>query len=194
MKPEKNYSLDESDFNALEQLFQETESRFRAEWIAIRGRIRHKHIGELCGQFEAAVHRISTRDEKKIRFKLSGEELKLDLDPIRPLFKTLIHLVSNACDHGIEMPYERLASGKKEDGHVFMRFYYKDHELESGFSMMVLVLTGNNSCKKLVKRALQSAWMMNLLILNQPIRFCLGRFSTANSVTQTSGRGSGCVR
>ncbi|SMF52396.1 ATP-binding protein [Pseudobacteriovorax antillogorgiicola] len=190
--PEKTYTIDETDFNALDNLFKEVDAPRRAAWQGIKARLRHKHIGELCGQFEPLVKRLAKQEEKEIRLKIIGEELKLDLDPIRPLFKSLIHLISNACDHGIEPPYERLANKKTKTGHIFMRFLFVNQSLK-----IRIVDDGRGiDWDELIKKAVEKGFAGQLKDegINRSnayqILFWDG-FSTASSITQTSGRGVG---
>lgn len=190
--PEKIYHIHESDVESLDKVFSEMTPSRQSLWKEVLARIKHKSIGELCAPFTSVVSKLSARDGKDIAFSIFGEELRLDIEPYRPLFKTMVHLVSNACDHGIEPPYERDASGKPGQGNIILTLAAEDDKLQ-----ISLADDGRGiEWQDLINKAREKGFSDQLEKFKitednaYEILFWDG-FSTAESVSQTSGRGVG---
>lgn len=126
---------------------------------------------------------------KKVEFVTHGEATELDKGLVEKITDPLTHLVRNSCDHGIELPAERLAKGKPEHGTITLSASHQ------GGSIVIEVRDDGRglSREKLIRKARekgidapdsmsdQDAW--NLI-------FAPG-FSTAEVVTDVSGRGVG---
>ena len=63
---------------------------------------------------------MSKKLNKEIDVEIIGEETELDKNIIEQLSDPIMHIVRNAIDHGIELPEERLAAGKKPHGNITM--------------------------------------------------------------------------
>ncbi len=126
---------------------------------------------------------------KPFRLSLSGESLQLDRRLIQGLADPLIHLVRNACDHGIELPQHRLLSGKPAEGRIALSMALRDgrlilevHDDGQGFSRDRVVQTARARGLDVPDDVPdQALW---------PLVFSPG-FSTAGEVTSVSGRGVG---
>ncbi len=126
---------------------------------------------------------------KKVEFVTHGEATELDKGLVEKITDPLTHLVRNSCDHGIELPAERLAKGKPEHGTITLSASHQ------GGSIVIEVRDDGKSLsrEKLLKKArekgidapdsLADAEVWNLI-------FAPG-FSTAEVVTDVSGRGVG---
>ena len=66
---------------------------------------------------------------KKVSFKLDVGDTRCDIGYASGLTQSLIHILRNSIDHGIERPEVRLASGKAEEGRISVSAYYRDGEL-----------------------------------------------------------------
>jgi two-component system chemotaxis sensor kinase CheA len=126
---------------------------------------------------------------KKVELVTQGEATELDKSLVEKITDPLTHLVRNSCDHGIEMPADRLARGKAEQGTITL---VASHQ---GGSIVIEVRDDGRGLnrEKLIKKArekgidapdtMTDAECWNLI-------FAPG-FSTADVVTDVSGRGVG---
>jgi two-component system chemotaxis sensor kinase CheA len=69
-------------------------------------------------RFPRMLRDLASKLGKKVELVTQGEATELDKGLIEKITDPLTHLVRNSCDHGIEMPAERLAKGKPEHGTI----------------------------------------------------------------------------
>jgi len=126
---------------------------------------------------------------KKVDFVTQGEATELDKGLVEKITDPLTHLVRNSCDHGIEMPEDRLAKGKPETGTITLSAAHQ------GGSIVIEVrddgrgLSREKILRKARERGLEVSDQMSDSDVWQLI-FAPG-FSTADVVTDVSGRGVG---
>jgi len=126
---------------------------------------------------------------KKVDFVTQGEATELDKGLVEKITDPLTHLVRNSCDHGIEMPADRLAAGKSETGTITLSASHQ------GGSIVIEVrddgrgLSRTKILNKARERGLDVSDQMSDGEVWQLI-FAPG-FSTAEVVTDVSGRGVG---
>jgi two-component system chemotaxis sensor kinase CheA len=126
---------------------------------------------------------------KKVDFVTQGEATELDKGLVEKITDPLTHLVRNSCDHGIEMPEDRLAKGKPETGTITLSAAHQ------GGSIVIEVrddgrgLSREKILRKARERGLEVSDQMSDGDVWQLI-FAPG-FSTADVVTDVSGRGVG---
>ena len=126
---------------------------------------------------------------KKVDFVTQGEATELDKGLVEKITDPLTHLVRNSCDHGVEMPAERLAAGKSETGTITLSAAHQ------GGSIVIEVrddgrgLSREKILNKARERGLDVSDAMSDADVWQLI-FAPG-FSTAAVVTDVSGRGVG---
>jgi two-component system, chemotaxis family, sensor histidine kinase and response regulator WspE len=142
--------------------------------------------------FPRMVRDLAKRLGKKIRFEQSGGHHEVDRDVLDKLEAPLLHLVRNAMDHGIESGVVRKAKGKAEEGTI------KVHaDLRAG--MLVVEVSDNGAGldaekirEKIVAKNLlttkQASTLESQALFNYLFR---PGFSTAEQVTEVSGRGVG---
>jgi len=138
------------------------------------------------------VHDTSTRLNKKVRLNLIGEETEVDKTVIEQIADPLVHCVRNSIDHGLETPEQRLAAGKDEQGTITLE---AKHE---GGEVWIIIQDdgkGLNKDKILARareRGLFAADKENSLTDTEIFNFIFEPgFSTAEQVTDVSGRGVG---
>ncbi len=78
----------------------------------------HGPVSTIFARIAPLLQRVSGRLKKQFVLSVSGESILLDRVLLQRLADPLIHLVRNACDHGVELPEQRLAMGKPADGHI----------------------------------------------------------------------------
>ena len=126
---------------------------------------------------------------KKVDFVTLGEATELDKGLVEKITDPLTHLVRNSCDHGVEMPAERLAAGKPETGTITLSASHQ------GGSIVIEVrddgrgMSREKILRKARERGLDVSDQMSDAEVWQLI-FAPG-FSTAAVVTDVSGRGVG---
>lgn len=126
---------------------------------------------------------------KKVEMVMQGEATELDKGLVEKITDPLTHLVRNSCDHGVEMPEERLAKGKPEHGTITLSASHQ------GGSIVIEVrddgrgLSREKILRKARERGLEVSDQMTDPEVWQLI-FAPG-FSTADVVTDVSGRGVG---
>jgi two-component system chemotaxis sensor kinase CheA len=152
--------------------------------------IRMLPIGTAFSRFPRLVRDLSAKAGKKIQLVLSGEETELDKTVIESIGDPLTHLVRNSADHGLEAPEERLDNNKPELGTIRLNAFH------AGGSICVTVEDdgrGLNRDKILAKAIKQGLIAEDEKLSDEqiwPLIFKPG-FSTAEKVTDVSGRGVG---
>jgi len=152
--------------------------------------IRMLPISFAFNRFPRMVHDLGTKLGKQVELKMSGENTEVDKTVIEKIGDPLVHLVRNSLDHGIELPAERLAAGKTEVGNIELNAMHKGGniiiEIRDDGKGLVL----ENILEKAIEqgvacddRELSDKQVYELIF--QP------GFSTANSVSEMSGRGVG---
>ena len=152
--------------------------------------IRMLPIGTAFSRFPRLVRDLSAKAGKKIQLVLSGEETELDKTVIESIGDPLTHLVRNSADHGLEPPEERLDNNKPELGTIRLNAFH-----EGGNICLTVEDDGRglNRDKILAKAIKQGLIAENEKLSDDqiwPLIFKPG-FSTAEKVTDVSGRGVG---
>ena len=133
---------------------------------------------------------ISAKQNKKVNFLTSGEDTELDRGVVEELNDPLLHMIRNSMDHGIESAEKRAATGKPAAGSLHLRAYHQ------GGSIIVEIEddgAGLNRDRILAKAAERGLVAPNANLADEEIYhfiFAAG-FSTAEKVTDLSGRGVG---
>jgi len=152
--------------------------------------IRLISIQELTMRFNRLVRDLSNSLGKKVDFETHGEDIELDKNIIDNINEPIMHLIRNCIDHGIEMPEERLKANKPEMG-IIKLFAYKS----GNFIFMQISDDGKGIDKqKIIDKAVKMGIISeNAQLSDKEIYdlIFLPGFSTAESLTQVSGRGVG---
>lgn len=152
--------------------------------------LRMVQIGETFQRFQRVVRDTAMGLGKQIQLEISGEDTELDKSVVEKIGDPLMHLVRNALDHGLETPEERVAAGKPATGRLQLNAYH-----DSGHIVIEVNDDGRGLAReKILKKAIEKGIVtpdqtlsdseVNMLI------FAPG-FSTADKVTDISGRGVG---
>lgn len=137
------------------------------------------------------VHDLATKSGKKIKLNLVGEETEVDKTVIEQIADPLVHIVRNSCDHGVELPEDRIKAGKPETGTVTL-----EGKHEGGEVWIMITDDGRGlNREKIVAKAIEKGlvgsevkdWSDDRVF---KLVFEPG-FSTADKVTDISGRGVG---
>jgi two-component system chemotaxis sensor kinase CheA len=152
--------------------------------------LRMVKIGATFNRFQRVVHDVARELGKDIRLTVSGEDAELDKTVVEKIGDPLTHLVRNAMDHGIEPADVRLAAGKPAEGTVALNAYH-----DSG-SIVIEVSDDGGGLKRerILAKAVERGLVEPGRTLSDKEIFNLifePGFSTAEQVTNLSGRGVG---
>lgn len=153
-------------------------------------RLRMIPIGETFNRFRRVVRDVSQELGKDIDLIISGAETELDKTVVEKIGDPLMHLLRNAMDHGIETAEARLATGKPAKGHLHLNAYHDSGSIVLEIADDGAGLNRDRILEKAHERGLiaQGANLTDQEIYN--LIFEPG-FSTAQAVTNLSGRGVG---
>lgn len=153
---------------------------------------RMQPIGNAWLKLPRLVRDVSRELNKKIELEMHGEETELDRQVLELIKDPLTHMLRNSMDHGIEGPEERLSKGKPEVGKIRLNAHH-----EGGHIVIDISDDGRGlSIEKIKAKALENNLVSqeNLLSMNENQIYQLifkSGFSTAEAVTNISGRGVG---
>jgi len=147
-------------------------------------------IGDTFNRFRRVVRDISQELGKDIELIISGAETELDKTVVEKIGDPLMHLLRNAMDHGIESADARRAAGKSAKGHLSLNAYH-----DSG-SIVIEIAddgAGLNRERILAKAQERGLVASGAVLTDQEIYNLIfeAGFSTAEAVTNLSGRGVG---
>lgn len=153
-------------------------------------KIRMVPVGSVFNKFTRVVRDLARQCNKEIELQIEGAETELDKTLVEEIGDPLIHLIRNSCDHGIEMPDERAAKGKNRRGTIKLCAYQDGN---------MIVISIQDDGKGLPADRIRAKGLQNGLIkegdhLTDKEIFNLifePGFSTAEKVTNLSGRGVG---
>lgn len=152
--------------------------------------LRMVQIGNTFNRFRRVVREVSRELEKEIDLVISGGETELDKTVVDKIADPLMHLVRNSIDHGIESPDERQACGKPRTGTVQLNAYH-----DSGSIVIEISDDGRGLVlEKILAKALEKQLIKeNHSLTDQEIYRLIFEpgFSTAEKITNLSGRGVG---
>lgn len=152
--------------------------------------IRLVPLSEMTLKFKRLIRDLSQVLNKKVELITQGNEVELDKNLIDMLADPIMHLIRNCLDHGIEIPEMRAAKGKPETGIIKINAY------QSGNFVHITVSDNGNGIdpNKIKCKAVEKGYISEQSDLTDKeilsLIFLPG-FSTAEHLTQVSGRGVG---
>ena len=153
---------------------------------------RMQPIGMVWNKLPRVVRDMAVALGKQIRLDMDGTETELDRTIMEAIKDPLVHLVRNACDHGIEPPEVRVHAGKPPQGRLTLRAYHEggqvNIELGDDGSGIDVARVKQKAIEKGLLRPEQAQKLSDREAFN--LIFQAG-FSTAQTVTNVSGRGVG---
>ena len=149
-------------------------------------------IKKVMAKLPRMVRDLSSKLGKQVRLETHGEETELDKSVADEIGDPLVHLVRNAIDHGVEMPTERHAVGKPSEGTLRIAASQEGNSIviriqDDGRGIALAKVKAKALSKGLISEAelsgMEPREVVNLIFLPG--------FSTAEQVTDVSGRGVG---
>ena len=155
-------------------------------------KVRMVPVGQVFNRFPRMVRDLAKELDKEINLTIEGEETELDRTVIDEIGDPLMHLLRNSLDHGVEHPQDREAKGKPRTGEVGL---IARHE---GNNVVIMVTDDGKGInadvirKKAVEKGMISQEEADNMDDADAVRLIfLPGFSTADKITDVSGRGVG---
>ncbi len=153
-------------------------------------RLRMVPIGTVFSRFPRLVRDLSRKTGKEMELVLRGEDTELDKTVVEVIGDPLMHLIRNSVDHGIEVPQERREAGKPELGKITLDAYHEGNHI----AILVFDDGAGLPLDKIRQKAIERGLIGEREELSERdtanLIFLPG-FSTAEKVTDISGRGVG---
>ncbi|RYZ57387.1 MAG: hypothetical protein EOP07_10005 [Proteobacteria bacterium] len=193
-----SYSLSEAELKFLRFYLKHENETHREMAEKILKRLSYRSIKSILVGFDMMASRLAEQLGKELRFKLIGGQQKLDPLVYSPLLKSLVHSLRNAIDHGIENPEKREALGKNPEGYVQFKFERTAEQMirisiqDDGAGIKI----GRIKAKAIEKGLISSSEAESLTREAAMLLIFRDGLSTADELTETSGRGVGmaCIR
>ncbi|MGB8650544.1 MAG: chemotaxis protein CheA [Mycobacteriales bacterium] len=153
---------------------------------------RMQPVGNVWSKFPRVVRDLALQCGKQVRIEMEGEDTELDKTIIEAIKDPLTHIVRNSVDHGIETPEVRRAAGKPAEGRLFLRAFHEGGQVN--------IEVTDDGAGIDIERVRARAVERGLLSAEQAARMgdrevagliFLPGFSTAQAITNVSGRGVG---
>lgn len=149
-------------------------------------------IGTILERLPRTAREVGRLSGKEVDVEISGSDIEIDRAILEEIQGPLVHVVRNSVDHGIEAPEDRVAKGKAARGRLKI-----DITREKDFVRIKVADDGRGIDPNKIRRVAYERGMMDEERLSQltdadALRLiCLPGFSTAERITEISGRGVG---
>ncbi|MCW5698826.1 MAG: chemotaxis protein CheW [Rhodospirillales bacterium] len=188
------------------QLLQMIRSRNDSEFVVPLQRLSHittdlqegvmktrmQPIGNAWAKLPRIVRDLAVETGRKIELKMLGADTELDRQVLELIKDPLTHMVRNSADHGIEKPADRILVGKPETGTIMLNAFH-----EGGHIIIQIIDDGKGLdvgriCQKIIEKRLATESELESMVDQQILQYIFRPgFSTAETVTNVSGRGVG---
>ncbi len=153
---------------------------------------RMQPVANIFNKFPRVVRDLARKLGKEVELQLEGKDVELDKTIIEAISDPLTHLVRNAVDHGIESPEERVRTGKDPKGTVILRAYHEAGQVNIEIADDGKGLDPDILADKAVAKGLISEEQAKVMSDKEKVNLIFyPGFSTAEKVTDVSGRGVG---
>jgi two-component system chemotaxis sensor kinase CheA len=165
-------------------------SRITADVQRVAMAMRMIPVGQLFGRMARLVRDLARKSGKQANLELSGEDTELDRNMVEELADPLMHMIRNAVDHGAETPEARIAAGKNPVARLDLKAYH-----QGGFINIEISDDGRGLVREKILAKAQARGLVSggeNLSDQEVFGFIFEPgFSTAEQITDVSGRGVG---
>ncbi len=153
---------------------------------------RMQPIGVVWNKLPRVVRDMAIALGKQIQLEMDGAETELDRTIIEAIKDPLMHLIRNSCDHGIETPEVRIAAGKPSQGRLTLRAFHEGGQVNIEIADDGAGIDVARVKQKAIEKGLLRPEQVEKLSEREALGLIfLPGFSTAQAVTNISGRGVG---
>jgi len=153
---------------------------------------RMQPILNVWNKFPRLVHDLCRQMGKQVRVVMEGQETERDKTILESIKDPLTHMIRNSIDHGIESPADRAACGKPEEGVITLRAFHEGGQVIIELEDDGRGIDPEKIRKKVLDKGLLDAARLRLMSESELLKLIfLPGFSTAEKVTNISGRGVG---
>ncbi len=145
-------------------------------------------VGRIFQKFNRVIRDISRKQKKSVELVIGGEDIEIDKKVADMLSDPLVHLIRNACDHGIETPDERKSADKPEKGTILLR------ASQEGSNLSIEIIDDGRGIdrEKIYEKARQSGVEVDKLDSSAVLDLIfIPGLTTSAEVSDISGRGVG---
>ncbi len=155
-------------------------------------KVRMVPIESVFNRFPRMIRDISRDLNKNIMLSMSGEDTELDRTVVDEIGDSLIHILRNAADHGIESKEKRKKLNKSEESHIFLRAYHDGNNVVIEIEDDGQGLDIESIREKAIERGLTKEDYADNLSNEEIMNFIFKPgFSTSDEISDVSGRGVG---
>ena len=155
-------------------------------------KVRMLPISQLFNRYPRLVHDLTRNNNKKVNLKVEGEDTELDKMVVEKLSDPLIHVIRNAVDHGIEDSSDRVSAGKAKIATLFLKSYHESNQVVVEVTDDGRGIDPVRIKEKAIEKGIVSKHEANRMLPQEVVRLITAPgFSTADEITDTSGRGVG---
>ncbi len=149
-------------------------------------------VHQVFRKFPKMVRDLSLDKKKPVRLEIFGKETELDKGIVDGLSEPLAHIIRNMIDHGIEDPAERVRLGKPEEGRITLKAYHEASRIVIEAADDGRGIDTDKLKRKAVEKGFLSVGEAAALSTDDAMNLMFqAGLSTADAVTDTSGRGVG---
>jgi two-component system chemotaxis sensor kinase CheA len=155
-------------------------------------RTRMQPIASVWNKLPRVVRDLSLTCGKQVELELEGKETELDRTVIEAIKDPLVHIVRNSIDHGIETAEARVAAGKPATGRLHLRAFHEGGQVNIEITDDGAGIDPDKVRRKAIDRGIITAERASHMGERELLRLIfMPGFSTAEKVTNVSGRGVG---
>jgi two-component system chemotaxis sensor kinase CheA len=182
----KEYKIENTELNSsVERMFNLTDT---LRELSLQ--LRMLPIKEIFSKYSRIVRDVATKTKKQIKLQIDGADTELDKSIMEKINEPLLHLVRNACDHGIDSPENRVSLGKPSCGVVKLQASQENSEvviktIDDGAGINIDKIKEKAIKAGLLKEGSHLSKQEILSYIFEP------GFSTADEISDLSGRGVG---
>jgi two-component system chemotaxis sensor kinase CheA len=179
---------DDSDLNRYAQQLNTITTELQTDIMTTR----MQPVGSVFNKFERIVRDLSRAQKKKVRLQIVGQETELDKTLLEVIKDPMTHLIRNSLDHGLETAEVREAAGKRPEGLLEIKAFHEGGQVIIEICDDGAGINADKVKAKAIEKGVLTAEEANALSLSKvhSLIFHPG-FSTAEQVTNISGRGVG---
>ncbi|MCG8334333.1 MAG: ATP-binding protein [Proteobacteria bacterium] len=185
------FRISESKITQLEAILKKDLNASPALTQAVKG-LRRQPIRNIMKKFASDAEDLAVNLGKKVKITLEGEETEIVHNSFKPMLSSLIHIVRNCVDHGIEEPETRLAARKPEIGNLDIKVAADEKELKINIADDGAGIDAETIKSIALDKGLIGTTQVESMTESELVKLIFAPgFSTNEVVTDLSGRGVG---